>query len=83
MHSGKKAQCILVKSDEFENRTPFYILQICFIIIIIIIRYKKSIRRLNPENVCSCMQVFTVVQIRKQWVSIPSRSEINFSKFIS
>ena len=25
MHSGKKAQCILVKSDEFENRTPFYI----------------------------------------------------------
>ena len=25
MHYGKKAQCILVKSDEFENRTPFYI----------------------------------------------------------
>ena len=25
MHSGKKARCILVKSDEFENRTPFYI----------------------------------------------------------
>ena len=24
MHSGKKAQCILVKSDEIENRTPFY-----------------------------------------------------------
>ena len=25
MHSGEKAQCILVKSDEFENRPPFYI----------------------------------------------------------
>ena len=25
MHSGKNAKCILVKSDEFENRTPFYI----------------------------------------------------------
>ena len=25
MHSGKKAQCILVKSDKFENRTPIYI----------------------------------------------------------